>query len=406
MKILFVANRVPYPPFRGDKLKIFNLASELCEQHELHLITIAENLEDLKSIEILKNPIENAHGKKVKLFKSITVEYQPKWKSSMKAVLGFFSHRPLQVAFFRTSKFQRSLNQLLQKENFDAIHVQHIRMAQYFEGHSNLENVILDLPDAFSLYWKRRIEKSHNFFHKWFTTFEFQRLFKYELQMIPKFKKVLVCSREDQQYLIENTGIQVELLQNGVNTEVFAPRQHSFIRNRVLFTGNMDYAPNIDAVSYFVEEIWPKVLVKVPNARFVIAGQRPVAKVLSLKSENIDVTGFIPNLADEYAKAHVVVSPLRIGAGTQNKVLEALSMNIPVVSTNVGYSGLELEHDEGIALSLNSDEFAENVINLLCDDDFRNNLGINGGEKIRTRFSWQGIAIQLQSYFQQITGSN
>jgi glycosyltransferase involved in cell wall biosynthesis len=298
------------------------------------------------------------------------------------------------------------LNQLLQKENFDAIHVQHIRMAQYFEGHSNLENVILDLPDAFSLYWKRRIEKSHNFFHKWFTKFEFQRLFKYELQMIPKFKKVLVCSREDQQYLIENTGIQVELLQNGVNTEVFAPRQHPFIRNRVLFTGNMDYAPNIDAVSYFVEEIWPKVLVKVPNARFVIAGQRPVAKVLSLKSENIDVTGFIPNLADEYAKAHVVVSPLRIGAGTQNKVLEALSMNIPVVSTNVGYSGLELEKNEGIALSLNSDEFAENVIKLLCDDDFRNNLGINGGEKIRTRFSWQGIALQLQSYFQQITGSN
>ena len=405
MKILLVANRVPFPPFRGDKLKIFNLASELCEQHELHLITIAENQEDLESIGILKNPIENTHGKKVKLFKSITVEYQPKWKSATKAVLGFFSHRPLQVAFFRSSKFQKSLNQLLQKEDFDVIHVQHIRMAQYFEGRQ-CSNVILDLPDAFSLYWKRRLEKSKSIFSKLFTRLEFQRLFEYELEMVPKFKKVLVCSREDQAYLKANTGFSVELLQNGVNTNVFKPRIGQFIPLRVLFTGNMDYAPNIDAVSYFVEEIWPKVLTKVPNAKFVIAGQRPVAKVLSLKSENIDITGFIPNLADEYAKAHVVVSPLRIGAGTQNKVLEALSMDIPVVSTNVGYAGLELDKGEGIALSENSDEFAQNVVDILTNIEYRNQLGSEGGKKIRSRFSWHGIALQLQAYCQAITASN
>ena len=405
MKILFVANRVPYPPFRGDKLKIFNLASELCKQHELHLITIAENKEDLQSIETLNHPIENSNGEPVKLFQSITVEYQPKWKSAIKAVLGLFSHRPLQVAFFRSSQFQTSLDRLLSEEKFDVIHVQHIRMAQYFEGHS-CENVILDLPDAFSLYWKRRVEKSRSILSKLFTNLEFKRLFKYELQMVPKFRKVLVCSKEDQSYLIQNTGFPVELLQNGVNTEVFKPRENQFVPLRVLFTGNMDYAPNIDAVSYFVEEIWPVIIQKVPNAKFVIAGQRPVAKVLSLKSNNIEVTGFIPNLADEYAKAHVVVSPLRIGAGTQNKVLEALAMDIPVVSTNVGYAGLELEKGEGIALSHNSDEFAQNVIDILTNIDIRNDLGSKGGQKIRSRFSWHGIAQQLQAYFQAITASN
>ncbi len=406
MKILFVANRVPYPPFRGDKLKIFNLSSELCQQHELHLLTIAENKEDVQSIDILKNPIQLGDGTNARLFKSVRYEYQSKWISSLKAILGIFSPRPLQVAFFRSRKFQKSLNELLQHEKFDAIHVQHIRMAQYFEEYTNLDNVILDLPDAFSLYWKRRIEKSKNIIHKWFTKIEFKRLFKYELQMVPRFRKVLVCSREDQEYLINHTGINVELLQNGVNTDIFKPRFQTFERNRVLFTGNMDYAPNIDAVSYFAEEIWPKIVKQIPDAKFIIAGQRPVPKVLSLKSENIQVTGFIPNLADEYSKAHVVVSPLRIGAGTQNKVLEALSMNIPVVSTNVGYSGLELEKDEGIILSLNADEFAQNVIQILSDDHFRNTLGSKGGEKIRTRFSWQGIATQLEAYFQQITNPN
>ena len=407
MKILFVANRVPFPPFRGDKLKIFNLANELCKKHELHLITIAENKEDIHSVEELLKPTDflNSEGQKILLFHSLNWEYRPKWLSAASAFFGIFSNRPLQVAFFRSSGFADRLKQILSEHQFDAIHVQHIRMAQYFEG-LGCDNVILDLPDAFSLYWKRRIVKSGNFISKWIASIEYKRLFNYEKQMLPKFKKVLVCSREDQQYLIENTGVNVELLQNGVNTDVFCPRDVSYTQNRVLFTGNMDYAPNIDAVTYFVEEIWPKIVLKVPEAQFVIAGQRPVAKVLSLKSENIHITGFIPNLADEYAKAHVVVSPLRIGAGTQNKVLEALSMDIPVVSTNVGYSGLELEIGEGIALSINSNEFAENVVRILSDEEYRGKLGKTGGQKIRSRFSWQGIALQLEAYLKQVAKPN
>jgi len=404
MKILFVANRVPYPPFRGDKLKIFNLANELCKEHELHLITIAETQEDIDSVASLLQPtaFKDEKGNKKLLFHSLNYEYRPKWRSAISAGLGIFSNRPIQVAFFRSSSFANRLNKLLSEHKFDAIHVQHLRMAQYFEN-LGCENVILDLPDAFSLYWKRRIQKSNNFIAKILTKIEFKRLFNYELQMIPKFKKVLVCSKEDQEYLIQNTGVNVELLQNGVNTDVFKPRTDTYTKNRVLFTGNMDYAPNIDGVSYFVEEIWPGILNKVPNAEFVIAGQRPVSKVLALASDSVKITGFIPNLADEYAKAHVVVSPLRIGAGTQNKVLEALSMNIPVVCTNVGYAGLELLPNEGVAFSNSTEEFIENVVKILQDESYRNNLGTTGGEKIRDKFSWQGISKKLGTYLKQVS---
>lgn len=402
MKILFIANRVPYPPFRGDKLKIYNLASELSKKHELHLLTIAENKTDVDSVNILLKPIEGKHGL---LFQSINWVYRPKWKSAISALWGIFSKRPLQVAFFRSSSFENKLKKVLKENQFDVIHVQHIRMAQYFED-LNCQNVILDLPDAFSLYWKRRIEKSTNIFSKLLSNIEFKRLFKYEMEVIPRFNKVLVCSKEDQEYLIKNTGFDVELLQNGVNTTVFQPRNQSFTRNRVLFTGNMDYAPNVDAVVYFVNEIWPHILSEIPNAVFIIAGQRPVAKVLALASESVKITGFIPDLADEYSKAHVVVSPLRIGAGTQNKVLEALSMDIPVVSTNVGYAGLELLPDEGIALSLNNKEIIANTIKILRDEDYRNDLGRKGGAKIRNKFSWQGIANKLETYFLEVLHFN
>lgn len=149
---------MPYPPYRGDKLKIFNLALELSQKHELHLITIAENQEDIASVELLLNP--PAHFLKIpqqRLFHSITWEYRPKWKSALSAAWGLLTHRPVQVAFFRSKRFAKRLDDLLKQHQFDAIHVQHLRMSQYFEN-GVPPNAILDLPDAFSLYWKRRMD--------------------------------------------------------------------------------------------------------------------------------------------------------------------------------------------------------------------------------------------------------
>jgi sugar transferase (PEP-CTERM/EpsH1 system associated) len=393
VKILFVANRMPYPPYRGDKLKIYNLATELSANHELHLITIAENQEDLDSISALQKP----------LFTSIQYVYRPKWRSALSAALGLFSKRPIQVSYFRSRAFAQKLKQLLDDHDFDAIHVQHLRMAQYFEEGAP-SNAILDLPDAFSLYWKRRELAAKNPLDKAFRSLEFSRLAQYEKWMLPKFPQSLVCSAEDRDYLI-NAGItNVDVLPNGVNLKSFSPQgSDAIIKNRILFTGNMDYAPNVDAVQYFVNDIFPLILEKHPDSRFVIAGQRPVKAVLDLVSDRIEVTGFIENLASEYAKANVVVSPLRIGAGTQNKVLEALAMNQAVVCSKVGFLGLGLKSGEGILMGDTAQEFATHVVSILQSDDLRKNLGETGGLHVRKTFAWSGISKQLLTYFEKIT---
>jgi len=393
VKILFVANRMPYPPYRGDKLKIYNLATELSANHELHLITIAENQEDLDSISALQKP----------LFTSIQYVYRPKWRSALSAALGLFSKRPIQVSYFRSKAYAQKLKQLLNDHDFDAIHVQHLRMAQYFEEGAP-SNAILDLPDAFSLYWKRRELAAKNPLDKAFRSLEFSRLAQYEKWMLPKFPQSLVCSAEDRDYLI-NAGItNVDVLPNGVNLKSFSPQgSDAIIKNRILFTGNMDYAPNVDAVQYFVNDIFPLILEKHPDSRFVIAGQRPVKAVLDLVSDRIEVTGFIENLASEYAKANVVVSPLRIGAGTQNKVLEALAMNQAVVCSKVGFLGLGLKSGEGILMGDTAQEFATHVVSILQSDDLRKNLGETGGLHVRKTFAWSGISKQLLTYFEKIT---
>ncbi len=387
MKILFVANRVPYPPFRGDKLKIYNLATEISSEHEIDLITIAESNDDL-----------SYENELLKVFKSVKIVKMPKWRAYLNTFFGIFSSEPLQVRYFKLREFQKQLDNQLSQKQYDAIHVQHLRMAQYFVKKEK-HNVVLDLPDAFSLYWKRRFENASNLFNMWFTNSEYKRLLTYEKLIFPLFPKVLVCSEEDRQYLLKNTGANVNLLPNGVNTHIFYPRGAELrIKGRVLFTGNMDYEPNIDAVLWFVSEIWPAVKAMIPNAVFVIAGQRPVEKVLKLAAPDVLVTGFVESIADEYAKSEVVVAPLRIGAGTQNKVLEALAMEVPVICTQVGFKGLEIENGQGALLATNAADFAEKLISVLENEQVQKGLSGSAGEIIRNKFGWHAISQQLLSY--------
>jgi sugar transferase (PEP-CTERM/EpsH1 system associated) len=389
LKILFIANRFPYPPFRGDKLKIYNLCKRLSESNEVHLITFTEQKSDLQYVDKL-SPI----------FKRMEIVHLPKLQSLFNSALGLFQKLPLQVQYFKSNEFSSRLKQLLSEEKYDAIHVQHIRMAQYAIPYKQYFR-ILDLPDAFSLYWQRRKEVPRSFLSKWLDNIESERVIKYEKYVLNEFDLNLVCSREDQDFLIQTHKVDnIELLPNGVDTQQFKPGKHDYGHNEtLLFTGNMDYDPNVDAVLYFVEEVLPKIVKAFPEVKFVIAGQRPIDKVKALDNgKNVFVTGFIPDLSETYNSASVVVAPLRFGAGTQNKVLEAMSMGIPVVCSNIGFKGLGINDGEGAFMRLGANDFADQVINLLSDEDLRKNTGKKGIEVIEKSFTWETISEKLASF--------
>ncbi|MFA6059996.1 MAG: glycosyltransferase [Taibaiella sp.] len=390
MKLLFTANRFPYPPYRGDKLKIFHLTKRLSRKHELHLVTFLQDKTDLQYLPELQ-----------KIFKEIHVIPLSKPHSYLNSLLAFFHKEPFQVRYFHSSKMERKLQELHAQHHYDAVHVQHLRMAQYWSETKDVPR-ILDLPDAYSLYWKRRIETSEGLL-KIFARIEQKRVFDYE-RILQEYNLSLVCSREDQSYLQQERHINnVHLLPNGVDLSTFTSDQHNYSLDRtILFTGNMDYAPNVDAVIYFVTEIFPLIKQQVPDAVFIIAGQRPVKKVLELASGDIKVTGFVKDLSTMYASASIVVAPLRFGAGTQNKVLEAMAMGVPVVSRNIGFSGLNITSGEGVILAMETEVFAEQCIALLQSDALRQRVGEAGKEVIRTQFDWDVIAQKLEDYFLQI----
>lgn len=392
MKILFVANRVPFPPFRGDKLKIYNLARRLAIKHELYLITFAESDEDFKYTAELQ-----------KIFKEVHIIRLPKWQSYLNCLLAIFTNTPLQVAYFKSNAMHRCIRQFLSNQKVDVIHTQHLRMAQ-FTSEIQIPR-ILDLPDAFSLYWKRRIENQKRPWLRVLEKIEFNRLYKFEAYITRRFHLGLVCSREDLEYMQNEHGLtNMNLLRNGVDLDTFQSQGHDYSNNTVLlFTGNMDYAPNVDAVVYFVSEIWPRIVSACPEITFVIAGQRPVKQVLELQSDKIKITGFVPDLKIMYQQASVVVSPLRFGAGTQNKVLEAMAMGIPVVSGIVGFGGLEIHDGDGVFLETNPVGFAKRVIQLLHSQNLRETTGKKGFTIAGDKFSWDKISLQLERYCEAIS---
>lgn len=391
MKLLFFANRTPYPPYRGDKLKIYNLAKRLKKSHELHLLTFAQTEEDLGYQEELE-----------KIFTEVHQVYLPKWKSAINCLSAFWKKEPLQVLYFKSKAMEQKLSEVLAKHSFDAIHVQHLRMSPYLANHNAIPR-LLDFPDAFSLYWKRRADAQKNPFLKLFERVEYKRVLEHE-PIMDKYNLSLVCSQEDEKYLksIHHTD-NVSVLPNGVDLDTFSFRNHDYTHNHtLLFTGNMDYAPNVDAAIYFVNDILPEIVKQYPNVKFVIAGQRPVAKVLELATNNVEVTGFVEDIAAMYDKASVVVAPLRFGAGTQNKVLEAMAMGVPVVCSNIGFNGLGIKSGEGAFMHTDKEAFIKQVVALLSSEELRRNTGTIGKDVMQQRFGWDAIAQKLEGYFSQV----
>lgn len=391
MKILFLANRIPYPPYRGDKLKIFNLAKRLAGKHELYLLTFTQSPEEVQ----YKTKLEE-------YFKEVRLVHLPKWKSAVNCLAGAWDDKPIQVLYFQSSEMRQQLAELMGRHKFDAVHVQHLRMSPYLSQNKTIPR-ILDLPDAFSLYWERRKLIKRGLATRIFESIEQKRVLKYE-SVLNDYDLNLVCSQEDLEYLKQaHPEANLKLLPNGVDLTTFAAKDHDYEHNDIiLFTGNMDYAPNVDAVVYFTEQVLPIIRKKFPKVQFVIAGQRPVAKVTELAGEHVTVTGFIKDLAATYNTASVVVAPLRFGAGTQNKVLEAMAMGVPVVCSHIGFKGLGIESGEGAIMQREPEAFANSVIELLNSAKMRKSVGTKGIAVIRQKFDWDAIAGTLEGYFKEI----
>ncbi len=390
MKTLFLTSRLPYPPYRGDKLRTYNQIRFLARHHEVVLVSFIQDESERQWIENLR-----AWCRRVEVVPLSTA------RSLANCIPAVFTGKSFQVAYYDSATMAKTLSRVLAEERPDILHTHLIRMASYGLPHRGIPRV-LDLTDAISLYLERFGSIERNAIKRALLHLELRRLVRFE-SVMREFDRVLVCSPVDRDFLLRKwPDTSIEVVPNGIDFSLFSPDRVSYTPGRIVFAGNMTYYPNADAARYFVREIFPRIKKAMPGAALFIVGQNPPSSVRKLASEDITVTGFVPDIRSEYLRSAVAVSPMRFGAGTPNKVLEPLALGVPVVATPVGVEGLGLEHGKEIFIEQDPHRFADAVCRMLLDRDQRDLVGQNAMREIRSRFSMEVTIEMLEKIYRDI----
>lgn len=399
MNILIITPRIPYPPYRGDKLKIYNIAKNLVNLgNSVTILTFhANNKDDIDSINKLTEL-----GIEVDCVKLTPLE------SVFNLFKGFFKNLPFQVLYYSSAKMRMLIKTRLANVNYDVIYFHLIRSAQYHTlvQRNNKTVKVLDFTDAVSLYLSRYHKILTNPFRKIAVNIELSRINHYE-SIASKFDKVYVCSVIDRKHLLEKQAAKnIGIMENGIDLEYFKYSEVKPEKHRIIFTGNMPYFANYDAAIFFAQEVFPLILKKYPAAKFYIVGQNPPPQVRKLQSSSVIVTGFVKDIRHEYMISEVNVAPIRFGAGTLNKILESLVLKVPVVATDMAVAGLSEDVRKYISVANTPSDFADKVMSIF---EKRKSLQPQLEEARRLvteKHNWQNIIAKFEGELKKLVNGS
>jgi sugar transferase (PEP-CTERM/EpsH1 system associated) len=392
MRIFFVCQRVPFPPDRGDKIVTFQEVRHLSQRHEVHVFCLADGADDLANV---AGVVEHAA--------SVTAVPVTKLRGRLRSLLALGSRRPLSVAAFDEAKLHDAIIRKYDEARPDLIIVFSCNVAQYAEHFAGVPR-IMQFHDLDSLKWVQ-FATFKNVPLKWIYQTEAKRLFAYERSIARRFSLSLVCNtaeRDDFERLFP--GIEVSLVGNGVDLDHFRPSVAKKRPGSMMFTGVMDYFPNVDGVLWFCDEVLPRVQSRVPEASLTICGNRPTAAIIRLaKRRGVSVTGWVPDTRPYLDSAEVCVAPLRVGRGVQNKLLEALAMGLPCVASYVAWRGTAVPKGASILVSDDAAEFAEHVTQLLQVATLRMDMAAKARAAVETMYRWEPQLAALDSVIAAVT---
>ncbi|MBP9151002.1 MAG: glycosyltransferase [Flavobacteriales bacterium] len=381
MRLFVLLSRFPYPLEKGDKLRAFHQLRILSKHHEVFLCALHEiELEQVWIDEVKKYCAE---------LKTIRISRMNQLANLTSAV---FSNEPLQVAYFYQSSAQKQVNKCIKDWKPDAIYCQLIRTAKYVQNVADIPKVI-DFQDAFSKGIERRLE-TDPWYWKPILHSELKRLNRYEQTVFNLFNHCTIISEQDRNQLPFKQRNDVTIVRNGVELEDFKPSFEAKTVD-VLFAGNMGYQPNVEAAVFLEKEVMPLVRAQIPNAKLMLAGARPDQKVKELASELTEVTGWVNDIRDCYAKAKVFVAPMMIGTGLQNKLLEAMAMCIPCVTSTLANNALKAKPEIEILIGESPQEYAQHILDLLNNAAKAERIATAGHQMVTDHFSWKGATKPL-----------
>ncbi len=383
MKLFVLLSRVPYPLEKGDKLRAFNQIKELSRKHQIVLFALNDTKLDEKAMTELK-----------KYCVAISIVKFSKFTIFFNLVRAFFNGKPLQVGYFYFDKAQKKVDELIAKHKPDHIYCQLIRTAEYIKKYPQIPKT-LDYMDVFSKGMERR-KSTEPFYMKPFLAMEYRRLKRYENKVFAYFTTKTIISEQDKNFIPHPQKQNIVVVPNGVDTSYFKPIVHKKEFD-LLFNGNMNYPPNIESVEYLVEKVMPYVWHKFPNTRLLISGASPSKVVLDLASDKVIVTGWVDDIRMNFAKSKMLVAPMQISIGLQNKLLEAMAMQLPCITSSLANNALGAKPNEQILVADNPEQYARHIIDLLQNETKAKQIGMNGYQFVLNGFNWQSTTAILEN---------
>jgi sugar transferase (PEP-CTERM/EpsH1 system associated) len=393
--LLFLCHRIPFPPNKGDKIRSFNILKKLNDHFDIHLGYFVDDPFDLQYTD--------------KLAEYCVSQFfleQKKLIAKLKGLTSFLTAKPITLPYYYDAKMQRWVNKVTEKYDIQRVFVFSSSMAQYCQTAKFKQALkVIDFVDVDSDKWRQYAQKSSGI-NKWIYQREYKYLANYEDFICQYFDYSLFVSPQEAALFADRQdksqqGKVIGLL-NGVDLDFFdrskkfeiepIPTDESFIS----FTGAMDYWANVEAVEWFVSNIWPTIKSTHPNLKFYVVGGNPNKDILALNNQNgVVVTGRVNDVRPYIEQAKCVVAPMRIARGIQNKVLEAMALSKAVVMTSLAAEGISLPEDQGKHVSDDAVIFAEHVNKLLNDLDLCIKIGGENRCWMDANFRWDDVLMPL-----------
>lgn len=391
--ILYLVHRLPYPPNKGDKVRSYHLLRHLLKQHRIFLGTFIDDPEDEAHIDLLRGLCADLH----------VARLHPR-QAKLRSLDGLLAGEPLTLRYYRDAKLQQWVDATFRHHKIDAVVVFSSAMAQYVEDKRRIP-VLVDFVDVDSAKWTQYAPQ-HRWPMSWIYRREGRLLLAYERQIAARATRSFFVTEAEAALftgLAPECGIRVDAMCNGVDADYFAPqaeRASPFAADEaaVVFTGAMDYWPNVDAVVWFAGEVLPKLRQRRPAIRFYIVGRSPTPEVLALAGEHVVVTGTVPDVRPYLQHAGVVVAPLRVARGIQNKILEAMAMARPVVAMAECAAAVDAVQGTELLTADTADGFIAAVETQLAHPDEAAAIGRAARRRVVERYSWDAHMDGIDPY--------
>lgn len=394
MKILMLTPYLPYPLLSGGQIRTYNLLKNLKNYHEITLISLIKDDQEKKYIPQLKKFCQ----------KVVVLKRTPNPWALRNILLAGFTPYPFLVTRNMPLTTSSVINSELENGNYDLIHAETFYMMPNIPK-TKIPILLVEQTIEY-LGYQSYAQKSHLWPIKPLLYFDIAKINYWEKYYWQKANRLVTMSLDDKKYIQKAVSkkIKIDVVANGVDLDFFSQTKNQKPKDpTVLFVGTFKWLPNVDAVEFLVEEIWPLILKAIPQAKLHIVGFSPTAKITNYgKQKSIVVSGNIEDIRDAYARAHVLLAPVRSGKGTRYKVLEAMATGLPVVGTKLSVEGLEVVPGMHALVADTAKSLASKTINLLNDPKLQQELTKHGKLLVKQKYEWGAISENLNRVYQEL----